>query len=104
MPHNPLGPVSTAACIHLGAAVPNFAYLEDNFSEESMHSQWDTTVFPKLLMRETTIERHATLGYPVPTDPGLGIEINEEALIAQPPFKHWNPPFLRRNDGSLNNW
>ena len=83
MPHNPLGPVSTAACIHLGAAVPNFAYLEDNFSEESMHSQWDTTVFPKLLMRETTIERHATLGYPVPTDPGLGIEINEEALIAQ---------------------
>jgi galactonate dehydratase len=39
MPHNPLGPVSTAACIHLGAAVPNFAYLEDNFSEENMHSQ-----------------------------------------------------------------
>jgi hypothetical protein len=61
-------------------------------------------VFPKLLMRESTIERHATLGYPVPTDPGLGIEINEEALIAQPPFKHWNPPFLRRKDGSLNNW
>jgi galactonate dehydratase len=139
MPHNPLGPVSTAACIHLGAAVPNFAYLEDNFSVDTMHSQWDSKVytpdnqacvvgqnlrradvymdyhlchielragqvFPKLLMRETTIERHATLGYPVPTDPGLGIEINEEALIAQPPFKFWNPPFLRRKDGSLNNW
>ena len=57
MPHNPLGPVSTAACIHLGAAVPNFAYLEDNFSEENMHSQWDTTVFPKLLMRESTMVR-----------------------------------------------
>lgn len=68
------------------------------------HDRWDTTVFPKLLMREETMERHATLGYPVPTDPGLGIEINEEALIAQPPFKHWNPPFLRRKDGSLNNW
>ena len=39
-----LGPVSTAACIHLGAAVPNFAYLEDNFSVESMHSQWDSRV------------------------------------------------------------
>ena len=48
MPHNPLGPVSTAACIHLGAAVPNFAWLEDNFSLENMHSQWDATVFPKL--------------------------------------------------------
>ena len=40
----PLGPVSTAACIHLGAAVPNFAYLEDNFSMENMHSQWDSKV------------------------------------------------------------
>lgn len=44
MPHNPLGPVSTAACIHLGSAVPNFAYLEDNFSVDTMHSQWDSKV------------------------------------------------------------
>jgi hypothetical protein len=28
MPHNPLGPVCTAACVHLGAAVPNFAWME----------------------------------------------------------------------------
>ena len=28
MPHNPLGPVSTAAILHLSAAVPNFSYLE----------------------------------------------------------------------------
>ena len=37
-------------------------------------------VFPKLLMRESTMERHATLGYPLPTAPGLGLEISEEAL------------------------
>ena len=78
-------------------------------------------------MRESTMERHATLGYALPTEPGLGLEINEEALKAQPPFKHWcispcipavvwlradrlcfctcrNPPFLRRKDGSLTNW
>ena len=29
MPHNPLGPICTAACVHLGAAVPNFAWMED---------------------------------------------------------------------------
>ena len=40
-------------------------------------------------MRESTMERHATLGYALPTEPGLGLEINEEALKAQPPFKHW---------------
>ncbi|MBC7236955.1 MAG: mandelate racemase/muconate lactonizing enzyme family protein, partial [Chloroflexi bacterium] len=28
MPHNPLGPVCTAASVHLAAAVPNFAWLE----------------------------------------------------------------------------
>ena len=104
MPHNPLGPVSTAACIHIGAAVPNFAYLEDNFDKDNMHSQWNPEVFPKLLMRESTMERHAQLGYPLPTAPGLGLDINEAALKAQPPFKHWNPPFLRRKDGSLTNW
>lgn len=30
MPHNPLGPVCTAASIHFAAAVPNFAWLEFN--------------------------------------------------------------------------
>eukprot|EP01045_Picozoa_sp_COSAG04_P007485 COSAG04_NODE_393_length_15147_cov_44.965643_10_plen_89_part_00 len=29
MPHNPLGPICTAACVHLGAACPNFAWMED---------------------------------------------------------------------------
>ena len=28
MPHNPLGPICTAASIHFGASVPNFAWLE----------------------------------------------------------------------------
>jgi hypothetical protein len=28
MPHNPFGPICTAACIHVGAAVPNFCAME----------------------------------------------------------------------------
>ncbi|SFD62745.1 Enolase C-terminal domain-like [Spirosoma endophyticum] len=28
MPHNPLGPICTAATIHLAAAISNFAWLE----------------------------------------------------------------------------
>jgi len=28
MPHDPLGPICTAATIHLAAAIPNFAWLE----------------------------------------------------------------------------
>ena len=44
MPHNPLGPISAAACVHFMAAVPNAAWLEDNFSEDNMHSQWNPEV------------------------------------------------------------
>ena len=29
MPHNPLGPICTAASIHLAAACPNFSWLEE---------------------------------------------------------------------------
>ena len=38
MPHNPLGPVSTAACIHLGAASPNFSWLEERSPEPGFNS------------------------------------------------------------------
>ena len=38
MPHNPLGPISTAACIHLAAASANFAWLEDRSTESGF--QW----------------------------------------------------------------
>lgn len=102
-PHNPLGPISAAACIHFGAAVPNFAWLEDRVNEPGLDA-WDPHYFPKLLPRAPTIEEHATLGYPVPTAPGLGVEVNEEALQHQGPFVHSNPPFLRRLDGSITNW
>ena len=43
MPHNPLGPVSTAAHIHFGAAVPNFAWLEVRERE----FLFDEDLFPK---------------------------------------------------------
>ena len=37
MPHNPLGPICTAASVHLGAAVPNFAWLEINMELSLIH-------------------------------------------------------------------
>ena len=63
-----------------------------------------TAAHEQLLPRAPTIEEHASLGYPVPTLPGLGIEIKEAALLAQPPFVFSQPPFLRKLDGSITNW
>jgi galactonate dehydratase len=93
MPHNPLGPISTAANIHLAAAVPNYAWLEDRASEEGF--QFDPQMFPAQPKREG-------MRYRVPTTPGLGVEFNEEA--AREPFKFWEAPHLRRRDGSHTNW
>ena len=69
IPHNPLSPVSTAACIQLDACIPNFALQE--YTGESEPPKSDLLVTPLELVN----------GYlTVPESPGLGIELNEAAL------------------------
>jgi galactonate dehydratase len=41
--------------------------------------------------------------YPVGDLPGLGVEVNEEAIRAQS-LRFWEAPHLRRRDGSVTNW
>ena len=92
MPHNPLGPVSTAAHIHFGAAVPNFAWLEVRERE----FLFEEDLFPKQHRLDGT-------GFPLPEGPGLGVELNEE-LAAEQEWKFWEAPHLHRRDGSYTNW
>ncbi|MDA1279606.1 MAG: galactonate dehydratase [Chloroflexi bacterium] len=69
IPHNPLSPVSTAACVQLDACIPNFALQE--YTGESEPPKSDLLVTP-LELKD---------GYlTVPDGPGLGIELNEAAL------------------------
>lgn len=97
MPHNPLGPICTAASVHLGAAVPNFAWLECRQSPTEQHWGFDNrTLFPKQIQMDGAF-------YVVPEAPGLGIEVDEMEL-QQMPFEYSEPPHLRRQDGSFTNW
>lgn len=102
MPHNPLGPVSTAALIQFSAAVPNFAWLEVRVSPtENLYlnkagldeSQAMFPVQPRLV----------GTAFPVSDAPGLGVELNEPLAQAQPwhfaEMPHWS-----RGDGSVTNW
>lgn len=91
MPHNPLGPISTAANVHMAAAVPNYSWLEDRSTEFS----YSQDLFP--VQHELK-----GIGYPVPTTAGLGVEFNEDA--AGDTFKFWEGPRLHRRDGSYTNW
>jgi galactonate dehydratase len=78
IPHNPLSPVSTAACVQLDACIPNFALQE--YTGESEPPKSDLLVKP-LELKD---------GYlTVPDGPGLGIELNEAALA-----KPENPKIL----------
>ena len=96
MPHNPLGPICTAASVHLGAAVPNFAWLEARVSPTEDLGFDDRGLFPVQLELEGDRFR-------VPDGPGLGVEFDEEAAAAQR-FEFWEAPHLRRRDGSYTNW
>ena len=96
MPHNPLGPICTAATVHLAAAVTNFAWLEIRVSPTEKSGHYDDDLF---------LVQHKLDGavIPVPDGPGLGVEVNEELVTAQT-FKFAEPPHLRRRDGSHTNW
>ena len=95
MPHNPLGPVCTAATVHLAAAVPNFSWMEVRVSPTEEGGFYDEDLFPVQAKLEGS-------RFVVPEGPGLGVEFNEE-LANEQTFKFSPKHFLRREDGSLTN-
>ena len=96
MPHNPLGPICTAATVHLAAAVPNFSWLEHRVTPTEAGKFMDEELFPMQCELVGSMLK-------VPEGPGLGVEFNEE-LAKEQEFKFWEAPHLRRRDGSHTNW
>jgi galactonate dehydratase len=96
MPHNPLGPICTAATVHFSAAVANFSWLETRTSTAEQLGFDNAEFFP-------VQPRIENAHYRVSDAPGLGVEVNEE-LIKKQSFKFWEAPHLKRRDGSVTNW
>ncbi len=87
-PHNPSGPVANAATLQLAAACPNFCILEIMYSDV----EWRKEVTNESLEYKD--------GYiTIPSKPGLGIEINEDACLSHP----YTPHTLRHYTGQLTN-
>ena len=89
--HNYLGPILTAASVHLDTCIPNFVVQEYSKNDEA----------PEMRVYKSTLRREG--GYmPVPEAPGLGVEL-DEALLAgaerQPKNIGGMPPL--RQDGSV---
>tara|TARA_R110002124_G_scaffold286271_4_gene466679 strand:- start:2911 stop:4068 length:1158 start_codon:yes stop_codon:yes gene_type:complete len=97
MPHNPLGPICTAATIHFSAAIANFFALETRANATELYAGTPTTeMFPQMPVLDGAV-------FNVPQGPGLGIEVNE-ALVEAASFRFWEAPHLKRRDGSVTNW
>ena len=95
MPHNPFGPLCTAASVHLAAAVPNMSWLEIRESPTEHVDRYDKAVYPVQPVAEGA-------NIVVPDAPGLGVEVDESLL--RPPSDSTREFSLRRNDGSVTNY
>jgi len=87
-PHNPQGPVSTAAAVHLAASIPNFSILE-----HCRRYPWFNDVQRDPLRIESgNVE--------LPTKPGLGVELVED-VISTSPYKPLTPAQYYGPDGAV---
>ena len=96
MPHNPLG-----ADLHRGDDPPRRGGAQLRLAGVQPLALPPTPEFEDALFPV----RPALSGtsFAVDRRPGIGIEI-DEALLRSDRFRHWNPPQLRRGDGSVTNW
>lgn len=92
LPHNPLGPVSTAAAVHFCTAINNFAVLEPS----GCFATYPSDLFPESPVLDGD-------KYRANESPGLGVTFNEDA-VADYAFKHYEAPHWNRRDGSYTNW
>ena len=93
-PHNPQGPVSTAASLEFGFSQPGYIICE------TVHADvpWRNDV----VSEGFTVERNGRIVRPNQR-PGLGIEINE-AEVAKHPFQQELPQRVFYKDGSVGDW
>jgi len=74
-PHNPYGPINTMAALQLDACTPNFMI------QEGGHHPW----FDQIVVGE--FPKQVDGYFDLPTGPGIGLDMDEDALRANPPVE-----------------
>jgi galactonate dehydratase len=88
-PHNPLGPISLAAGVQMAASIPNFLCQEQvNLGEGYIKRPF--------VVRDGYLD--------LPDGPGLGIELDEDALAGKLGHDWRNRESYDANDGSVVDW
>ena len=91
IPHNPLGAISTAACLQLDACIPNFEIQEYPVDQDGI-CRLDAQMKEPFQLENGYIR--------IPDGPGLGIELQDD-LDTRFPFKGRYGKFCIHEDGSI---
>jgi galactonate dehydratase len=93
-PHCPLGPVALTAAVHVDAAIPNFLVQE---TPGFYGGTFDQYVADGLTMTDGHVQ--------LPDEPGLGIDVDEDALRRPDNQGHDQYiPLRHHDDGSVADW
>lgn len=100
-PHCPLGPIALAACLQVDAVSHN-AFIQ----EQSLGIHYNGPGCDLLdYLVDPNVFTYADGMVAIPQGVGLGIEINEEAVIEAAKIGHrWRNPVWRHEDGSVAEW
>lgn len=99
-PHCPLGPIALAACLQVDACTPNVFIQEQSLG---IHYNTSNDLLDYLL--DPAVFRYEGGYVPLPINPGLGIEVDEEKVRAADKEGHnWKNPVWRREDGTVAEW
>lgn len=94
IPHNPLGPVSTAACLQICACIPNLGIQE--LPGFCLNGAEDAMVKEPLRFENGCMV--------TPDAPGIGVELAENAAELYPARERGSNEAKRAFDGSVKDW
>lgn len=99
-PHCPLGPIALASCLQLDACTHNML-----IQEQSLNIHYNQHADLLDYLADPAVFAYQDGYVPVPSGPGLGITIDEEAVRSAAALGHaWRNPVWRTNDGAIAEW
>lgn len=99
-PHCPLGPIALASCLQVDATSYNAV-----IQEQSQKIHYNETADLLTYVKNKTVLHYEDGYVQIPSGPGLGIEVDEEAIREGAKVGHkWRNPFWRHDDGSVAEW
>lgn len=101
-PHCPLGPIALAACVQLALTSINFAIQEMSLGIHYNSAEADLLTY----LTEPAVFTVSEGTIAAPTDPGLGIAIDEDRVRAAADAMQagWRNPVWRGPDGAVREW